>query len=159
MIDDAQYVGIGTTEPSTALDVVGIGVFSEKVGIGTTDPSTALHVGGTITCDDGIHTITPLTSDTSTAYTLVIGDQGNMVSLSNASAVALTIPANSAVAFPIGTEISIFQAGAGQVTIAGAGGVTVNASDAELKTRVQYSTAILYKTASDGWLVAGDLTA
>jgi len=82
-----------------------------------------------------------------------------MVSLSNASAVTLTIPANSAVAFPIGTEISAFQAGAGQVTIAGAGGVTVNAADAELKTRVQYSSATLYKTASDTWLVVGDLTA
>ena len=35
----------------------------------------------------------------------------------------------------------------------------VNAADAELKTRVQYSSATLYKTASDTWLVVGDLTA
>ena len=45
-----------------------------------------------------------LNAQTGTTYTLVIGDAGKTVTMDNASAMTLTIPANASVAFPIGTE-------------------------------------------------------
>jgi hypothetical protein len=50
------------------------------------------------------------------------------------------------------------QIGAGQVTVAGAGGVTVSATPG-LKFRAQYSAATLLKIAADTWILVGDLSA
>jgi hypothetical protein len=110
---------------------------------------------------DTVSTLTSATGGTSStySYTLVLGDQGNHVALSNLGDVTLTVPTNSSVAFPTGTEICLFQENVGQVTITAAYGVTLNSADSELKTRVRYSSAILYKVSTDTWLVAGDLTA
>ena len=88
-----------------------------------------------------------------------MADHAKLVTLNNGSAITLTVPSNSYVAFPTGTEITLTQLGAGQVTIAAGSGVTLYAADSELKTRVQYSSAVLTKIASDTWIVAGDLTA
>ena len=81
-----------------------------------------------------------------------------MVEIDSASATTLTIPLNSAVAFPVGTTLDILQTGAGQVTIAGDAGVTVNATPG-LKLRTQWSSVTLFKRATNTWVVYGDLTA
>jgi len=81
-----------------------------------------------------------------------------LVTLSNAAAITLTIPTNASVAYAVGTKIDFAQIGAGQVTVAGAGGVTVNATPG-LKFRAQYSAATCIKTATDTWLLVGDLSA
>jgi len=99
-----------------------------------------------------------INAQSGTSYTLVIGDASKLVTLSNASAITLTVPANSAVAFPVGTKIDLAQLGAGQVTVAGAGGVTVNATPG-LKFVAQYSAATCIKTATDTWLLVGNLEA
>jgi hypothetical protein len=97
-----------------------------------------------------------INAQTGTTYTTVLGDASKLVTLSNASAITLTIPANSSVAYPVGTKIDLAQIGAGQVTVAGASGVTVN-STPTLKFRAQYSAATCIKTATDTWLLVGDL--
>ena len=102
---------------------------------------------------------TEINAQTVTAYTLTLADQSRLVTSSHGSAQTITVPPNSSVAFPTGSEVTIAQYGAGQVTIAAGSGVTLYAADSELKTRVQYSTAVLTKIATDTWLVAGDLTA
>lgn len=99
-----------------------------------------------------------LNAQTGTTYTLVLGDAGKFVTLSNAAAIALTVPTNASVGFAIGTSVDIVQLGAGQVTVAGAGGVTVNSTPG-LKLRAQYSAGTLIKTASDTWLLVGDISA
>lgn len=99
-----------------------------------------------------------INAQTGTTYTLVLSDAGKMVTLSNAAAIAVTIPLESSVAFAIGTSVDMLQLGAGQVTVAGAGGVTVNATPG-LKTRAQYSALTALKIASDSWVVVGDLSA
>ena len=99
-------------------------------------------------------------AQTGTTYTLVLTDDGKLVTQSNASAITTTIPLNSSVAFSVGAQITISQYGAGQVTIQGAGGVTVvstGATAATPKTRVQYSTATLIQTSANNWLVVGDI--
>jgi hypothetical protein len=69
------------------------------------------------------------------------------------------VPTNATVPFAIGTQITITQAGAGQVTVAGAVGVTVNSSDNFLKLRVQWSAATLIKTNTNSWILIGDISA
>ena len=95
----------------------------------------------------------------SASYTLSdLAERDDLIEMNSASAITLTIPANSSVAYPVGTSIDILQTGAGQVTIAGAGGVTVNATPG-LKLRAQWSSATLFKRATDTWVVMGDLSA
>lgn len=64
----------------------------------------------------------------------------------------------TAAAFPVGTMIEGAQLGAGQVTIAGAAGVTVNATPG-LKVAARYGEFRLRKVASNTWLATGSLAA
>lgn len=92
-------------------------------------------------------------------YTLVLADAGKLVTLTNAGSKTLTVPTNASVAFPIGTTIDLAQLGAGQYTVAGAGGVTVNHAAATAKFNAQYSVVSVIKVATDTWLLVGDLAA
>jgi hypothetical protein len=95
-----------------------------------------------------------------TTYTLALADNGKLVTLSNASPVAVTIPLNSSIALPVGAVIMMAAYGAGAVTISGAGGVTVvsNGSTAASPViRTQYSSVGAIQTSANNWLVVGDL--
>jgi hypothetical protein len=96
-----------------------------------------------------------LNAQTGTTYTPVLADNGKLVTLSNASAITLTVPTNASVAYATGAQINIQQIDAGQVTIAGDTGVTVNGTGTKLRT--QWSAATLVKTATDSWTLIGDL--
>lgn len=102
-------------------------------------------------------TAVPENAQTGTTYTLVAADAGKMVTLTNASAITLTIPTNASVPFPLNTRIDIGQGGAGQVTVGGAG-VTIRSSGSKLKISGQYSGATLWKKGTDEWWLIGDIT-
>lgn len=95
-------------------------------------------------------------TQTGTAYTLVLADAAKAVEMNNAAANTLTIPPNSAVAFPVGTVVEVLQLGAGQTTIAAGAGVTLRAPNGA-KLASQYATASLRKRATDEWILAGDV--
>jgi hypothetical protein len=109
--------------------------------------------------ESGLNETIPLNAQTGTTYTLVASDAGDLVTLTNASPITLTIPLNSSVAFANGTQITITQAGAGKVTVAGAVGVTVNSADGFLSLRNQWSAGTLIKTATNSWILIGDTSA
>jgi hypothetical protein len=90
------------------------------------------------------------------SYSLVLSDVGKIVEMNVGSANNLTVPLDSSVAFPIGTNITILQTGAGQTTIVATGGVTINSTPG-LKLRAQWSSATLIKRATDTWVAIGDL--
>jgi len=96
---------------------------------------------------------------TGTTYTLALADGGKVVEMNNASANTLTVPPNSSVAFPVGSQILVLQTGAGQTTLAAGAGVTVNSKDGNLKLSAQWCAATLIKRATDVWVVVGDLSA
>ena len=93
------------------------------------------------------------------SHTLVLADAGKVVEMGKATAQTVTIPTNATAAFPVGTTITVLQTGAGQVTIAGAGGVTVNSTGSRLKTTQQWSAATLIKRDTNTWVAFGDLAA
>ena len=67
-----------------------------------------------------------------------------------------TVPANSAVAFPTGSEIEVVALGAGVVSIVGGAGVSINgvlAGSADVAA--QWQGAVLRKYATDSWLLIG----
>jgi hypothetical protein len=100
-----------------------------------------------------------LNAQTGTSYTTVLGDDGKLITLDNASAITLTIPPNGTVAYGIGTQINLMQLGAGQVTITAGAGVTLRSAGTKLKTGAQYAVATCCKIASDTWVVIGNLVA
>ncbi len=107
---------------------------------------------------EGVPSRTPIIQKTD-SYTLsALTERDSLIEVAKASATTITIPLNSAVAYPVGTSIDILQTSTGQVTIAGDAGVTVNSTPG-LKLRTQWSTATLFKRATNTWVVYGDLTA
>lgn len=90
-----------------------------------------------------------------TAYTLVVGDAGDFVTMTNAAASTLTVPPD---VFAVGDFIEGGQLGAGQVTLTPGVGVTINGTPG-LKVAAQYGTFGLLQTATNVWLAYGRLAA
>lgn len=118
-------------------------------------PTAQLPASGSI--------VRAINAQTGTTYTFALTDgSGNgdnpLVTLSNAATVTATVPPNSSVAFPVGTQIDIIRMGAGEVSIAPGSGVTINSPDGSTSIRRRYSQVSLIKTATDTWDLFGDLT-
>jgi len=138
----------------------GTGITSFGTGVATFlgTPSSANFAS---MISDEIGTGNVLLSDMATSaqtasYTLVLADKAKVVEMNVASANNLTVPTNSSVAFPTGTQIHIVQTGSGQTTVVAAGGVTINTATT-LKLRAQWSAATLIKRAENTWVLVGDL--
>jgi len=106
----------------------------------------------------GIAWVTPTTTNlvlnpqTGTTYTLVSSDLNKLVTLSNSSAITLTIPSAT---FTTGQQINIQQIGAGQVTVQGDGTSTFTGTGTKLRT--QYSAATIVCTGTNTFTLIGDL--
>ena len=101
---------------------------------------------------NGPKTTLGINANTGTAYTLVLTDQDKMVTLNNAAAITLTVPAS---VFSAGQYVNIQAIGAGQVTVQGDGTSTVTGTGTKLRT--QYSAATILCTASNTFQLIGDL--
>ena len=98
-----------------------------------------------------------LTINTYTAsQTSLLADGGAYVRMNVATANTFTVPPNATVAHPVGSTITINQAGAGQTTMVAGAGVTLNSPET-LKLRKRYSTVSITQVATDVWDVIGDL--
>jgi hypothetical protein len=99
-----------------------------------------------------------LNAQTGTTYTLVAADLNKLVTLSNASAITLTVPNG---VFTTGQQINIQQIGAGQVTVVSDGTTVLTSTGATStapKLRAQYSAATIVCTSSNNFTVIGDLS-
>ena len=143
---------VGTTDTQTltnktltspTLTTPTIASFTNATHTHTSDASTGGAIGVAVNAQTG------------TTYTTVLLDNNKVVTLDNASAIALTVPLNASVAYPTGAQIHLYNKGAGQVTVAGDAGVTVNSSNG-LKLRAQYSVATLIKLDTNTWVLIGD---
>lgn len=128
--------------------------------LGTDDPGgTPTTVTFILSAIKSLFSQTDVTDNdqTGTSYTLVLTDAGKEIRMANASAITMTVPPNSGVAFPTGTVVFLIQTGAGQVTVAEGAGVTINSSGDLLSLRGQWSAAYLKKTDTDEWELVGDI--
>ena len=105
---------------------------------------------------DGVQTFI-IIEEAGTSYTPALTDYGKMIILANTTPITITIPTNSSVAYPIGTQLDFFQAEAGSVTFGGAG-VTILSKNGDLSVNGQYVGVSLIKRATDTWILIGDLT-
>lgn len=128
---------------------------SSVTGATVTNPTLS---GGTIanTAISASSIILSINGQTGTTYTLALSDAGKLVTLSNSSAITVTVPLNSSVAFPVGAQINLARIGTGAVSVTGATGVTVNGTPT-LNFRAQWSAATAIKTDTNSWLLVGDL--
>jgi hypothetical protein len=98
--------------------------------------------------------------DTKTAnYEIVIPDAGKTIRVESSSDLTITVPLNSVTPFIIGQKIEIIRKGSGEVSIAGALGVTINSKNSNKRIATQYSGAVLVKDDTNTWILIGDLKA
>jgi len=96
---------------------------------------------------------------TGTAYTPARTDAGRVLETSNGSAVTITLPPASVAGWHVGTTLEVYQAGAGQVTVAAGAGVTLRSRGGRYKTADQYAVIALRMRATDEWVISGDAVA
>jgi hypothetical protein len=159
------YTGAGTVTSITA----GTGLSG-----GAITSSGTIAIDSTVATLTGTQTLTNKTltdpkinlafdAQTGTTYTTVLDDNGQIVTMNNASANTLSIPTNASVAYPIGTQINVLQIGAGQTTIqAVTSGTTsilsTGTTAAAPKIRARYGMATCIKAGTDLWYVVGDIS-
>ena len=151
-------------------DITSVTAGTGLSGGGTTG-AISLAIDSTVTTLTGSQTLTnktltapiingglinlTLNAQTGTTYTAVATDSGKLVTLSNASAITLTLPPS---VYSVGEQINFVQLGAGQVTFAQGAGVTIVSAGATAsapKIGKQYAAATAICTASNTFLVIG----
>jgi len=112
-------------------------------------------VGGTVQASAAL----AFNAQTGTTYTLVSSDADNkLVTTSNASAVTVTVPPS---VFTVGQQINVASIGVGLTTFAAGSGVTITSTGATAAApvlRARYSAGTVICTASNTFLIVGDLS-
>jgi len=90
-------------------------------------------------------------------YTLALIDSNRLVEMNVASANNVTVPNDSVVNFPVGSNVDIAQLGAGVTGLVAAAGVTLRAYNNNLHLAGQYAIASVIKRAANDWWAVGNL--
>ena len=136
----------------------------------TTYPISEAYIDGNVLSAANVNAIAggvndlsavQLNAQTGTSYTLALSDRSKMVTLTNAAAITLNVNTDAAVNFAIGSQILLYQGGAGQVTIAATtpGTTNIRSQGSKLKIAGQYGVAGLVKVAANEWVAFGNLVA
>lgn len=98
----------------------------------------------------------PAVIEKTASHVATILDAGKFVEMNVASANSFTIPPNSSVPFPIGTEIHIMQTGAGQTALAAGSGVTISQPASQSwNLSEQYAAVTVKKVGTNSWRAMG----
>lgn len=96
----------------------------------------------------------PVTAQTGTAYTFVLGDAQSVITHNNAGPSVFTIPENATVPFPIGTVIEIVRLGTGSLTVSPASGsVVLRSVGSNNVLGTIYQCARLRKLMTNTWIL------
>jgi hypothetical protein len=128
-----------------------VDIDNDRVGIGTTNPTTKLDVNGSIKDNQGNVRAVPQNSKTS-SYTLVVEDTGKHISITTGG---VTVPAS---VFSVGDAISIFNNSTSNQTITQGSSVTLrNAGTANTgnRTLAQYGICTILCVASNTFVIFG----
>ena len=134
-------------------------VFSDdRVVMGTFNRNTLVVTGSEVNVNGVFRNRLNLSTQT-TNYTLALQDEGKLIFMASGGANIVTVPLNSTVNFPIGTQIMITQSGSGQTSFTSAStGVTLFSANNAVKIANRYSAATLIKNDTNAWYLFGDIT-
>ena len=118
----------------------------------------SLVVANTVVFQQGM----PLRITGGNTVTLALTDNGKLLMCTNtASAMNIRIPNNSSVAFPVGAEISLVNvlthATANTLGFVNTAGVILQSKEAANSVADRFTSATLKKTATNTWLLIGNL--
>ena len=166
-IPTASFTYRGDWQASTAYHTNDVITHSNSVYMVLADHTSATdfdpnEVINTATPVYGLLLTTPnisVQTQSGTTWTPGILDANTYNRFTNNSAITLTVPNNSSVAFSIGVQIDGRQAGNGAITIVGASGVTLNPEfNTTNVTPGPGATFTIKKVATNAWDVMGQLT-
>ena len=109
-------------------------------------PAASLTVANSI--DAAGYYIGRGTNTQTASYTLILTDAGKVITMALNTNTTITIPTNSSVAFPIGTQVNLLNLGSGLCTPTAAGGVTIAGTITALAIN---GFASLIKTGTNTW--------
>ena len=161
---DVMHVNVhgATVALETKLGLTASNASANAVLVGTDTSTTAWTTSPTVTgtLTAGVAVGQAVDLDRKTAdYTLVLTDAGKVIEINSGSSENVTIPPNSSVAFPVGTQIVIVRLGAGAVVIVEGAGVTTRSDTDKNKIKSQYSSCVLIKHETNEWYILGNLSA
>ena len=142
---------LGLTDSNASANAVLVGTAAS-----TTAWTTSPTVTGTLTAGVAVGQAVDLDRKTAD-YTLVLTDAGKVIEINSGSSENVTIPPNSSVAFPTGTQIVVVRLGAGAVVITEGSGVTTRSDGDKNKIKSQYSSCVLIKHETNEWYILGNL--
>jgi hypothetical protein len=156
--DTANVITIGA---STTKGLIVKGAASQSANLLEFQNSSATVLSYINSAGAFVGAVTPpdLTiNNQTTGYTIGVVDKNALISVTSASNLQVTVPANSTTAFPAGSQINIFRRGTGKVQIVGAGTASIVGTPGYF-LRAQYSSATLIKLDNaDNWALVGDLS-
>jgi len=145
--------GTGATTAGAARTSLGAAASGANTDITALNQSVTVAATGTIAADSIGFRGLPQNSQTS-AYTLALADIGDHISITTGGVV---IPANGAVAFPIGSAISIYNNSGSNQTISITTDTLRQAGTANTgsRTLAQYGLVTCIKVAATTWVISG----
>ncbi len=163
-LNDNAYIIQGTADPTSSAQNAPQGSVYLRTGASGGKFYTKQDAGSstnwTLLSSGASSAVRVINAQSGTTYTFALTDgsgNGNnpLVTFGSASTTTVTVPTNASVAFPVGSQIDIIQDGAGIVSFAAAGGVTINSLNGSLTMQGQYTEASLIKTATNTWDLVG----
>ena len=147
-----------TSGNATTATTAGTVTTAAQTAITSVGTLSALTVGGTTTMDVGIQKAVSIAAENGN-FTLDLTHAGKLISLGNGGAQSITVPPNSSVAFPIGTQIAFFDEQTGGVnTFVEGSGVTIRSKDSNKIMDGNWTTVVIIKQGTNVWYLFGPLT-
>ena len=100
-------------------------------------------------------------NEKTSSFTIGMQDSGKTMVLNSSSQIAVSVPTDASVNFPVGTQIAFIRFGSGEVVFAASNATTTSllSKNSNKKISAQYSQSLLIKKDANVWLLIGDLTA
>lgn len=132
--------------------------FGTTDGFGVVKNALSIDEHGAVAVERGsLRGHAPVVTQASTSYTAAYSDRDSYIRFTAGVAVTFTVPPYAEVNYPVGTTLTIEQAGTGEIVPTAGTGVTINRRGSVTKTAGQAAVATLTKVDQDVWTLTGDL--
>ena len=154
-----NYLNPAARDAALSSPVRGTVCFVRQNASGTAINDLQFYNGTTWISHGGLVTFNKQSGSGVQNWNLTLDDIGQTLTFDSTSTWTITVPPNSSVAFPIGSEIDVFRMNIGSVTFVPDTGVTINSKNGNKSIAARYSGVSLFKFDTNTWLLVGDLIA